>query len=239
MERKTKLLLVEDDPSLGFLMTEFLASKGFEVSLCANGPSGWQTFLAGSFQFAILDVMLPGMDGFELAGKIREKQPEIPIILVTARSMKEDKIKGFNLGIDDYLTKPFDEDELFCRIQAIKNRAEARLAVRVDQIQLGKYQFDYHNQSLHYEDSYRRLTGRENEVIALLINNCGHIVKRETILQAIWGTSDYFSGRSLDVYISKLRKYLQEDPNLLIENISKVGFILQVKSELEGKRYEI
>ena len=230
MERNIKLLLVEDDPNLGYLMTDFLSSKGFEVSLCVNGPSGWHTFLSGSFQFAILDVMLPGMDGFELAGKIREKQPEIPIILVTARSMKEDKIRGFNLGIDDYITKPFDEDELFCRIQAIKNRTESSLSSREDQIQLGKYQFDYFNQSLHCEGSFRRLTGRENEVIALLAKNCGQIVKRETILQSIWGTCDYFSGRSLDVYISKLRKYLQEDPNLLIENISKVGFILQVKN---------
>ena len=231
MERKTKILLVEDDASLGYLMADFLTSKGFEVSICINGPLGWSTFLSGSFQFAILDVMLPGMDGFELAKKIREKQPDIPIILVTARSMKEDKIKGFNLGIDDYLTKPVDEDELFCRIQAIKNRSDAKRVSKEAQIQLGNYQFDYFNQSLYFEGSCKRLTGRENEVIALLIKNSGQIVRRETILKSIWGTNDYFSGRSLDVYISKLRKYLQADPNVLIENISKVGFILQLKSE--------
>jgi len=229
MEQKTKLLLVEDDQSLGFLMTEFLASKGFDVTLCKDGLSGWKTFNAHSFQFAILDVMLPGLDGFSLAKNIREKQSDIPIILVTARSMKEDKIKGFNLGIDDYITKPFDEDELFCRIQAILNRMEARPSVDNRKIQLGEYTYEFQNQSLNINHEPRRLTARENAVLYLLIQNAGQIVKREVILNNIWGTSDYFSGRSLDVYISKLRKYLQEDSNILIENIPKVGFLFQVK----------
>jgi len=229
MEQKTKLLLVEDDQSLGFLMTEFLASKGFDVTLCKDGLSGWKTFNAQSFQFAILDVMLPGLDGFSLAKNIREKQSDIPIIFVTARSMKEDKIRGFNLGIDDYITKPFDEDELFCRIQAILNRIESKQATDNKQIQLGEYIYEFQNQSLNINHESRRLTARENAVLYLLIQNSGQIVKREVILNNIWGTSDYFSGRSLDVYISKLRKYLQEDSNILIENIPKVGFLFQVK----------
>lgn len=229
MEQKTRLLLVEDDQNLGFLMTEFLASKGFDVTLCKDGLSGWNTFNAQSFQFAILDVMLPGLDGFSLAKKIREKQSDVPIILVTARSMKEDKIKGFNLGIDDYITKPFDEDELFCRIQAILNRIEARPAADNKKIQLGEYTYEFRNQSLNINHESRRLTARENAVLYLLIQNAGQIVKREVILKNIWGTSDYFSGRSLDVYISKLRKYLQEDSSILIENIPKVGFLFHSK----------
>jgi len=229
MEQKTKLLLVEDDQSLGFLMTDFLTSKGFDVALCKDGLSGWKTFNARSFQFAILDLMLPGLDGFSLAKKIREKQSDIPIIFVTARSMKEDKIKGFNLGIDDYITKPFDEDELFCRIQAILNRIETRLVVNNKKIQLGEYTYEFQNQSLNINHESRRLTARENAVLYLLIQNSGQIVKREVILNNIWGTSDYFSGRSLDVYISKLRKYLQEDSNILIENVPKVGFLFHSK----------
>jgi DNA-binding response OmpR family regulator len=229
MEKKIKLLLVEDDQSLGFLMTEFLATKGFDVTLCKDGLAGWKTFNTQIFHFAVLDLMLPGMDGFTLAKKIREKQLEIPIIFVTARSMKEDKIKGFNLGIDDYITKPFDEDELFCRIQAILNRIDSKSATIDQKIQVGSYTYDYHNQSLCLDTDSRRLTVKENEVISLLIQNAGQIVKREVILKKIWGTNDYFSGRSLDVYISKLRKYLQDDPTILIENISKVGFLFRVK----------
>ena len=143
--------------------------------------------------------------------------------------MKEDKIKGFNLGIDDYITKPFDEDELFCRIQAILNRIEAKQSADNKKIQLGEYTYEFQNQSLNINHESRRLTARENAVLYLLIQNAGQIVKREVILNNIWGTSDYFSGRSLDVYISKLRKYLQEDPTVTIENISKVGFLFQVK----------
>lgn len=229
MDQKTRILLVEDDQSLGFLMTEFLASKGFDVTLCKDGLSGWKIFNAQSFQFAVLDVMLPGMDGFSLAKNIRERQSDIPIILVTARSMKEDKIKGFNLGIDDYITKPFDEDELFCRIQAILNRIEAKQAADNKKIQLGEYIYEFQNQSLNINHESRRLTARENAVLYLLIQNVGQIVKREVILNNIWGTSDYFSGRSLDVYISKLRKYLKDDPSIQIENIPKVGFLFHDK----------
>ena len=225
MEPKIKVLLVEDDQSLGFLMTEFLTSKGFEIFLCQDGLSGWRTFNTQSFQFAILDVMLPEMDGFQLARKIKQKQPGIPIIFVTARSMKEDKLKGFSIGVDDYITKPFDEDELYWRIQAILNRTEILQQDKIEISTIGKYSYDYENQSLCLGKESRRLTKRENEVLHLLIQNTGKIVKREEILNRIWGTNDYFSGRSLDVYISKLRKYLQDDSTIVIENISKVGFL--------------
>ncbi len=229
MENKTKVLLVEDDQSLGFLMSEFLSSKGFETTLCNDGTDGCNAFEAGSFQFIILDVMLPEMDGFTLAKKIKDKQADIPIIFVTARSMKEDKIKGFNIGVDDYITKPFDEDELFCRIQAILNRTENKPENKADRIRIGQYTYEFVNQCLWLNGGCKRLTRRENDVIHLLIQHAGQIVKREVILKSIWGSNDYFSGRSLDVYISKLRKYLQDDPAVSIENISKVGFIFQVK----------
>jgi DNA-binding response OmpR family regulator len=228
MGLKTKILLVEDDLSLGFLMTEFLASKGFDTILCREGLSGWKAFCSQIFQFVILDVMLPEMDGFTLAKKIKDKQPDIPIIFVTARSMKEDKIKGFNLGVDDYITKPFDEDELFCRIQAILNRIEDKQEVNGAKIDIGKYIYEYHNQCLCFGNECRRLTKRENEVMQLLINNAGQVLKREMILKNIWGSIDYFSGRSLDVYISKLRKYLKDDASIVIENIPKVGFLLKI-----------
>ena len=229
MELTTKILLVEDDQSLGFLMTEFLTSNGFDITLCKDGLTGWKAFSSQVFHFAILDVMLPEMDGFTLAKKIKYQKPGIPIIFVTARSMKEDKIKGFNLGVDDYITKPFDEDELLCRIQAILNRTDNKATSKNEKIQISKYSYEYHNQCLYFDRECRRLTRRENEVLYLLIRNAGQIVKREAILRTIWGNNDYFSGRSLDVYISKLRKYLQEDPAILIENIPKVGFLFQVK----------
>ncbi|MCL4483311.1 MAG: response regulator transcription factor [Bacteroidetes bacterium] len=229
MELKTKVLLVEDDQNLGFLMTEFLTSNGFAITLCQDGLTGLKTFSSRPFHFAILDVMLPEMDGFTLAKKIKEISPDLPVIFVTARSMKEDKIKGFNLGVDDYITKPFDEDELLCRIQAILNRLENRTKGKSEKIPVGIYSYDNDNQCLCLNGDCRRLTRRENEVIQLLIQNKGQIVKREMILKAVWENSDYFSGRSLDVYISKLRKYLQDDPSIVIENIPKVGFLLQVK----------
>lgn len=229
MELKTKVLLVEDDQSLGFLMTEFLTSKGFDITLCQDGLTGWKEFISQVFHFAILDVMLPVMDGFTLAKKIKDRAPDIPIIFVTARTMKEDRIKGFKLGVDDYLTKPFDEDELLCRIQAILNRLESKTRGKGEKIPVGIYSYEYHNQCLCLNRDCRLLTRRENEVIRLLIQNTGEIVRREVILKAVWGNSDYFSGRSLDVYISRLRKYLREDPSIVIENIPKVGFILQVK----------
>lgn len=231
MDQKIKVLLVEDDGNLGFLMTEFLSSKGLEVTLCKDGPGGWHACEKEIFHFIILDVMLPGMDGFTLARKIKSRHPEVPVIFVTARSMKEDKIAGFNLGVDDYITKPFDEDELYCRIQAILNRIENRNDLRPETSQIGRYSYDYRNQILALDGKSIRLTKRENEVMHLLANEAGQIVKRETILDSIWGSNDYFSGRSLDVYISKLRKYLQEDPSVIIENVSKVGFLLRHREE--------
>ncbi len=230
-EAKVKILLVEDDHSMGILMVDFLESNGFEVRLCRDGITGWDTFRQSVFDFCILDVMLPGLDGFSLAEKIRKENETIPIIFVTARTMKTDKIKGFNLGVDDYITKPFDEEELVCRINAIIGRFQRSQGGQGDSSgseihRIGQFNFDYLNQLLLNENTSRRLTQKESEVLRYLCQSKNTIVKRDDLLTAVWGSNNYFNGRSLDVFITKLRKYLQDDPSVKIENIPKVGFVL-------------
>ncbi len=222
-----KILLVEDDVNLGFLLIEFLESNGFDVKLYRDGESGFKGFQTGQFDFCILDVMLPNSDGFTLAKKIRTENKKIPIIMLTARSLKEDKIKGFNIGIDDYITKPFDEEELVCRIKAILMRVGIDENI-MDAIlfKIGKYNFDYKNQMLKFNDSKKRLTSKENEILRFLCLSKNKIVKRNDIMTSVWGTDDYFIGRSLDVFISKLRKHLDKDPNIKIESIPRVGIVL-------------
>ncbi|MBN1925881.1 MAG: response regulator transcription factor, partial [Prolixibacteraceae bacterium] len=208
--KRTKILLVEDDTSLGFLLVDFLESNGFDVKLYRDGESGLKGYKTGEFDFCIFDVMLPGIDGFSLAQRVRAENQTVPIIFLTARSMKHDKIKGFDLGIDDYITKPFDEDELLCRINAIMNRyniaPESKIPIHV--FNIGKYTFDYKNQLLIMNEEQRRLTKKESDVLRALCISAKEIVTRDSILYSIWGNNDYFNGRSLDVFIAKLRKYL-------------------------------
>ena len=225
-ENKLNILIAEDDLNLGFLLVEFLESRGIQVKLYRDGELAFNRFKSGDFNFCILDVMLPKMDGFSLAKKVKIIDPKIPIIFLTARAMKEDKMKGYNIGADDYITKPFDEDELLCRIMAISNRLDFSNASCGKICQIGKYEFDFENLSLDLNGQVKRLTTREAEVLRMLCISRKKVVKREQILTAIWGENDYFAGRSLDVFISKLRKYFAEDPNIKIENITKVGFIL-------------
>ncbi len=224
-ERKIHILLAEDDLNLGFLLTEFLESHGYHVKLYRDGESALKGFKSVGFNFCILDVMLPRMDGFTLARNIKDMMPGIPVIFLTARSMKADKLKGYDLGADDYITKPFDEDELLCRIKAIMNRTDLDISNN-QTYRIGKYEFDMENLALKIGDETRRLTSREAEVLHLLCNSKNNIVKREQLLTSIWGENDYFAGRSLDVFISKLRKYFAADPTVRIENIPKVGFLL-------------
>ncbi len=222
-----RILLVEDDVSMGFLLVDYLESNGFKVKLCKDGISGLETFKKGHYDFCILDVMLPGMDGFTIAENIRQVNKQVPVIFLTARSMKQDKIKGFNLGVDDYVTKPFDEDELLLRIKAILNRIHIQEeAPELKQFQIGCFVFDADNQMLSSESGAKRLTQKESDVLKILCQSMNSIVRREDILIAIWGENDYFHGRSLDVFIAKLRKYLKEDPSVNIENVPKVGFVL-------------
>jgi len=226
---KIKILLVEDDTNLGFLLLEFLESNGFYAKLYRDGISGLNGFESSKFDFCILDVMLPKLDGFSLAEKIREQNKRVPIIFLTARSMKEDKIRGFNIGIDDYVTKPFDEDELLLRIESVLNRVNQD-ATEEEKIvhQLGKFTFDVNNQELKSENESKRLTSKESQILSILASSKNNIVQRELIMQKVWGETDYFIGRSLDVFISKIRRHLQSEPRIKIETIPTVGVVLNI-----------
>jgi DNA-binding response OmpR family regulator len=227
-EKKGRIILVEDDVNLGFLLVDFLEADGFDVKLYRDGLSGLNGFQSNSFDFCILDLMLPKMDGFTLAEQIKELNTDIPVIILSARSLKEDKIKGFRLGIDDYITKPFDEEELLYRIKAIMNRIKkVPVSVNNNILKIEKFEFDPVNQLLTYENNPRRLTSKENKILRLLINSKNNLVRREEIMVEVWGESDYYTGRSLDVFISKLRSYLKNDPDICITTIPTVGYILE------------
>lgn len=227
--KRHKILLVEDDTNLGFLLLEFLESKDFDVKLYRDGASGLKGFSSSSFDFCILDVMMPLMDGFTLAEKIREIDKKVPIIFLTARSMKEDKMKGFKIGIDDYVTKPFDEDELLFRIQSILKRVNPEQDDNSKPtFNLGSIIFDVQNQELKIGSESKRLTSKESKILSILAQQKNNIVSRESIMTEVWGETDYFIGRSLDVFISKLRKHLAQEPKIKIETIPTVGVILNI-----------
>jgi DNA-binding response OmpR family regulator len=227
-EPKIKIILVEDDVNLGFLLVDFLEANGFEVKLYRDGLSGLNGFQAASFDFCILDLMLPKIDGFALAEKIKEMNKDIPVVILSARSLREDKIKGFRTGVDDYITKPFDEEELLYRIRAILNRVKlsSEKDNSNDLVRIGKFEFDSKNQLLIYGNTKQRLTLKESKILRLLLNSQNNLVKREEIMIDAWGESDYYTGRSLDVFISKLRGYLKNDPTISIITIPTVGYIL-------------
>lgn len=223
----TKILLVEDDPSLGFVIKDNLTLKGFEVTLCENGVDGYQAFNDKPFDLCILDVMMPKQDGFSLAKSIREKNTQVPILFVTAKSMLEDKIEGFESGGDDYIVKPFSMEELLLRIGVFLRRSNP-VNGREEVFILGSFTFDFTNLKLQHENGSKILTHKEAEVLRLLCENRSRVLKREEILKAVWGDDDYFLGRSMDVFISKLRKYLKDDPNVQIVNYHGVGFRLEI-----------
>lgn len=227
-----RILLVEDDMNLGFLLMEFLELEGLQVTWRKDARSAMQELQKQTFDLAVLDVMMPGMDGFNLAKHIRAKHPHFPFLFLTARLLKEDKLRGYQLGAEDYLTKPFDEEELLCKIRVILRRtAQQQQKVfpqRVAKYQIGRYNFDPSRQEICIDEETRRLTEKENEILLLLCQHRNRILKRELAVQSIYGKDDYFLGRSFDVFISRLRKILREDPEVSIENVFKVGFILNV-----------
>lgn len=226
---KPRILLVEDDLNLGILVTDYLEMQGFDVKLCKDGESGLKAFNQGGFDLCVLDVMMPVKDGFTLATQIRSQDKKTPIIFVTARSLKEDKLKGFDIGADDYITKPFEEDELLARINAVlrRTREDRKEEPKTEQFSIGKYKFDYATQSLTFKGQEKRMTEKESEVLRQLCLHKNKILKREEALVSVWGQNDYFLGRSLDVFITKLRKYLKDDPAVSIENVHGVGFMLK------------
>ncbi|MDF7817476.1 response regulator transcription factor [Runella sp. MFBS21] len=227
-----KILLVEDDLSMGFLLSEFLEDNGFEVKLCRDGESGLAALQRNNFDLCILDVMMPKMDGFALAQQCQAHTPSPPFLFLTARSLKDDKLKGFELGAEDYITKPFDEDELLCRIKVLLRRQIARSAIPTQQyFTLGAYTFNYARQELSFGTETWRLTETENEVLKLLCQHQNQILRRDEAVEQIYGKKDYFLGRSFDVFISKLRKMLQHDSRISIDNVFRVGFILNITAE--------
>jgi DNA-binding response OmpR family regulator len=228
-EERLKILLAEDDQNLGALLSDYLDAEGFEVKLCKDGDIALKTFLANAFDLCLLDVMMPKIDGFSLAKEIRIKDEKIPILFITAKSLKEDKLKGYSLDADDYITKPFDEEELLWKIKAVIRRIpENKNESRTEISSIGKYRFDFTNQSLIINGKTKRITEKESSILNYLSNHRNHVIKREEMLRELWGENDYFLGRSLDVFITKIRKYLKEDPGLSIENVFGVGFIFNV-----------
>ena len=220
---------MEDDLSLSFVTRDQLKKNGYEVISSDNGNEAFQIFKTTNFDICILDVMLPEMDGFELAKKIREINNQIPILFLTARSMQEDKIEGLKLGGDDYMTKPFNIEELCLKIEVFLKRKKI-LKEPEKYYEIGAYKLDVKEQMLNLGVEERPLTLKETKLLSLLCQKKNSIIKRENILIDLWGKNDYFLGRSLDVFISRLRKYLKKDKNIYIENIRGVGFKLNVNS---------
>ena len=229
MNKKISLLLAEDDENLGQLLHTFLKSKGFDVELARNGKIAFEKFTASSFDFCIFDVMMPVMDGFTLAKEIREIDRKVPILFLTAKAMKEDKLEGFAIGADDYLAKPFSMEELLARISAILRRVEVKSTEAAAHLKVGKIDYEPELRLLHLLDGTKKLTTKENQLLELLVKNENEILDRQATLRAIWGDDNYFNGRSMDVYIAKLRKLLKEDPAIEIMNVHGKGFKFIVK----------
>ena len=222
-----KILLAEDDPNLGSLIREYLEVKGYHTVLCANGEEALKMFLNEKWNICIFDVMMPIMDGFTLAREIRKHNKEIPIVFLTAKSMKDDAIEGFKVGADDYITKPFSMEELILRIKAILKRTERAVdETPVQEYKLGKYTFNTTHQQLILGDTVQKLTSREADLLKLLCVNINDTLERNFALRTIWSDDNYFNARSMDVYIARLRKYLSGDPSLEIINVHGKGFKL-------------
>lgn len=224
-----KILLAEDDPNLGDILKDYLELKGkFEVTLCKDGDEALRAFTQDTFDLCILDVMMPKKDGFTLGREIRKLNPDIPLIFATAKGMMEDKTEAFSLGGDDYITKPFRVEELLLRIQALLKRVsrEKNEEETPTKFQIGKFHFDYPSQVITIGNKEQKLSTKEAELLRLLCLNMNEVLTRETALLEIWHDDNYFNGRSMDVFLSKLRKYLKEDPDVEIVNVHGKGYKL-------------
>jgi len=225
MQTKPHLLYVEDDESLGFVTKDNLEMQGYDISHCTDGKSALEAAKSGKFDLCILDIMLPEMDGFAVAEEIRRFNADIPIIFLSAKSLKEDKIKGLRLGADDYITKPFSIEELILKVEVfLRRRSVSNGTATANLYHFGNYEFDHKNLGLSYNGETETLTQREADLLKYFLDHPNQVVKRSEILEKLWGEDDYFMGRSLDVFISRLRKYLRHDEKLKVENIHGVGF---------------
>ncbi len=217
-----RILLCEDDENLGMLLREYLQAKGFSTDLFADGEAGYKAFLKGKYDICVLDVMMPKKDGFTLAQEIRAVNSEVPIIFLTAKTIKEDILEGFKIGADDYITKPFSMEELVLRIEAILRRVKGKKGKEVTMYKIGKFTFD----TLIIGDKVTKLTTKESELLTLLCAHVNEILERNYALKTIWIDDNYFNARSMDVYITKLRKHLKDDPAIEIINIHGKGYKL-------------
>ena len=228
MENKLHILLCEDEESLGMLVREYLQAKGYDAELYLDGEAGYKAFVKGKYDMCLLDVMMPKMDGFTLARELRSINSEVPIMFLTAKNLKDDSLEGFKLGADDYLTKPFSMDELVYRMEAILRRVKARSRQMATRYQLGRFTFDTQRQLLSIDDKSTKLTTKESELLTMLCTHMNDILERDLALKTIWIDDNYFNARSMDVYITKLRKHLKDDPNVEINNVHGKGYRLVV-----------
>jgi DNA-binding response OmpR family regulator len=226
MKKEIRVLLIEDDLNLGSITAEYLVAKGFSCKWKKNGDDGYKAFVKDKFDIVILDVMMPIKDGFSTAKDIIGIDKNTPIVFLTAKSMKEDTLKGFEIGADDYITKPFNMEELTARIYAITKRTSSKTESFFDDLKIGNFTFNPKMQLLKINDSTFNLTTKESDLLVLLYNNKNDILERNHALKAVWGDDNYFNGRSMDVYIAKLRKYLKNDANVQILNVHGRGFKL-------------
>ena len=231
MSIQKHILLAEDDADFGSILKQYLEMSGFTVTWAKDGEEAFLLFQKDTFNICVLDVMMPKLDGFSLAEQIIEINPEIPFIFLTARKMKEDKLKGLKLGADDYIVKPFEADELVLRLNNILKRTQksATVIVKDEIIQIGNYQFNTKRLELKINENIQQLTEKEGELIRFLVHHKNQLLKREEILKAVWKNDDFFSGRSMDVFISRLRKYFKEDPSISIESIRGIGLEFKLR----------
>ena len=235
METRQRILLCEDDESLGMLLREYLQAKGYDVELQLDGEAGFKAFAKGHYDMCVLDVMMPKKDGFTLAQEIREISAEIPIIFLTARNLKEDIFEGFRIGADDYLTKPFSMDELVYRMEAVLRRVRGVKTQPARLYRLGKFRFDTQRQLLTIGETQVKLTTKESELLSLLCAHANDVLMRELALKTIWIDDNYFNARSMDVYITKLRKHLKADPQIEINNVHGRGYKLIAPGGVEAE----
>ena len=231
-EIKFPILLVEDDPAMSFIIKDNLEQNNFSVTVAEDGAKALRLFKSGNFALVILDIMLPKLDGFSVAREIRKTDEQIPILFLTARSMTEDKITGLSLGGDDYITKPFSMEELLLKMKIFLKRSNSTPNTFYrNEVQIGSYIFTEEQLLLKHKAYERRLTLKEAELIKFFANHQNTVLARDQILNKVWGSNDFFLGRSLDVFISRLRKYFSHDPNIKIINLHGIGFRFSVKQE--------
>ncbi len=223
-----QILLLEDDPNLGVIIQESLERQGFAVTLCPDGEQGLKAFRTGGFDLCLIDVMMPVRDGFSFARKVRRDDDDTPLIFLTARSLVEDRVEGFRIGCDDYVTKPFSMEELTLRIEAVLRRRRGAVPGEAESYTLGDFTFDPYRQLLHHPDQERKLTDKETELLQLLCQHQGRTLERGLALRRIWGEESYHCSRSMDVFISRLRKYLKKDERIRIRAVHGRGFRLMV-----------